>query len=1117
MKKMLLTFWYVMVGLPFMFYALTLKAQSPSTYTFTTLTGTYNNITGTALTSIQTDEVLSAAIPIGFTFNFAGTNYTQAKASSNGFLTFNTASTSANLTNATTSLATSQPMLMPLWDDMQGNLGTATYATTGTAPNRVFTMEWRNWRWNWQATAVGISFQLRLYETTNVIEYQYRQETGALNATSATIGIATINTLNFGYLTLDNIAATPTASASAFNTAISTKPPNGQIYRFTPPPPCSGAPSGITASNPGTVCPNLSFTLTLNGVPSVSGLSYQWQSSPNNTTWTNVAGATNSTLTTSVPVSTYFRCVVTCTALSASFNTPGVQATTLAPTVLPYYESFEGISTNNELPQCWKSTNNGTITLTYTAAQTSNNRVPRTGNKFAAFRWSSVDTFYTQGLSMTAGSTYSVSFWYITDGSAGYGPLTLNYGRAPRKDSMTNFALIPANFTNTAYQQMTGTFVAPTTGTYYISIACNITGAPWYVSFDDLNIKELATCAGAPNGGTTISNQDSVCTGQSFSLSIGGAPTYLNGSYQWQSSANATTWVDIPGATTDIYSLTQTQNTYYRCKVTCNAGGQISYSAQKYVTMKNYLNCYCTPTFSFNCSTLGSIKDFTLNGINGTVINDLNTGCSSPAVRFVSPQPYVQLLKGGSHTGSISSDYTSTMNAKIWIDFGRDGVFDSNYELLAQIANAQNTAFTLNIPFFVDTGVYRMRVRSVYSTNVFTSCDNQNYGETHDYWVYIRPCANPPVALGPDAVLCSGASTVLNAGVYPSATYAWSTGATTPTINVSTGGQYRVTVSVPGGCVGRDTVNITTGTLPTLSASNDTTVCLGAAVTFAATTTGGQLYWSNGATTPTITVNQAGEYIVSSTSPENCVVRDTIHLNYSNNAIVILGNDIYECPNVPVVLNAGNPGSTYQWNTGATSQTISVMNAGSYDVMVKTPIGCIGRDSIMIFHKPLPMAAFNYDVDGTVVSFTDTSSDALTYMWYFGDQGTSTDVHPVHTYTQYGTYEVMLVVTNACGKDTARAVVGLYPTGIREQNKNLGLLLYPNPSEGIVFIDNKPGLDIKEIRITNILGAKVLEQTTLGRKSLVAIDVRNLPNGTYNIYINTDKGQTIQTLQVLKK
>ena len=1114
MKRVLLRLWYVMACMSLMLPAM---AQSPSTYTFTSVAGTYNNITGTAVTSIQTDEVLSAALPIGFTFNFAGSPYTQFKVSSNGFLTFNTGSTSANLTNAATSLVTSQPMLMPLWDDMNGNLGTALYATTGTAPNRVLTMEWRNWRWNWQATGATISFQLRMYETTNVIEYQYRQESGTPNATSATIGIGSVNTVNFGYMTLDNIGGTPTASASVFNTAIAVKPPNGQIYRFTPPPPCTAAPSGITVNNPGTVCPNLAFTLTLNGVPSVSGLAYQWQSSPNGTTWTNITGATGTTLTTSVPSSTYFRCVVTCTAVTASFNTPGVQVNTTTPTVLPYSEGFEGISTNNELPACWRSTNNGTITQTYTAPQTSNNRVPRTGSKFAAFRWSAVDTFYTQGISMTAGSTYSVSLWYITDGMNGYGPLTLGYGRSPRKDSMTSFVSIPANITNNTYQQLSGTFVAPVTGTYYISIACSITGAPWYLSFDDLNVKELATCTAAPNGGTTASSQDSVCTGQSFTLSITGAPTYLNGSYQWQYSTNGTTWVDIPGAVTDAYTLTQTQNTYYRCKVTCNASGQVANSAQKFITMKSYLNCYCTPTFSFNCSTLGSIKDFVLNGINNTSINDLNTGCSSPAVRFVSPQPYVQLLRGGSHTGSISSDYTSTMNAKIWVDFNRDGIFDSNYELLSQFGNAQNTAFNLTIPFFVDTGVYRMRVRSVYSTNVFTSCDNQNYGETHDYWVNIRPCANPPVNLGPDAVLCSGASTTLNAGVYQGATYSWSTGATTPTISVNTGGQYRVTVSVPGGCVSRDTIVITTGTLPTLTVSNDTTVCLGASVTFNAATTGGQLYWSTGATTPSITVNQAGAYVVTSTSPQNCIVRDTVNLTYSNNAIVILGPDIYECPNVPVTLNAGNPGSTYLWNNGATTQTVAVLNAGQYDVLVKTQIGCEGRDTINVFHKPLPEAAFTYEVDGTVVSFMDTSSDASSHQWFFGDGQSSTQLNPVHTYVQYGTYAVTMVATNPCGRDTARTILGLYPTGLREQTKNLGLLLYPNPSEGTLFIDNKPGLDIKEVRITNMLGAVVYEQTALGKQALISLNLHQLANGTYNMYVETDKGHTLQTIQVLKK
>jgi len=53
------------------------------------------------------------------------------------------------------------------------------------------------------------------------------------------------------------------------------------------------------------------------------------------------------------------------------------------------------------------------------------------------------------------------------------------------------------------------------------------------------------------------------------------------------------------------------------------------------------------------------------------------------------------------------------------------------------------------------------------------------------------------------------------------------------------------------------------------------------------------------------------------------------------------------------------------------------------------------------------------------VSFTDQSTGAITsWLWSFGDGNTSTEQHPLHTYTAPGTYSVNLTVTSAAGSDT---------------------------------------------------------------------------------------------------
>lgn len=80
------------------------------------------------------------------------------------------------------------------------------------------------------------------------------------------------------------------------------------------PTPCSGTPvPGNTTASATTVCDGDPFDLGITANFSLSsGISYQWESSADDITFSPISGATNSTLTTSASTSTYYHCVVTC-------------------------------------------------------------------------------------------------------------------------------------------------------------------------------------------------------------------------------------------------------------------------------------------------------------------------------------------------------------------------------------------------------------------------------------------------------------------------------------------------------------------------------------------------------------------------------------------------------------------------------------------------------------------------------------------------------------------------------------------------------------------------------------------------------------------------------------
>jgi chitodextrinase len=254
-----------------------------NTYEFIPLSGTFTEIVGgTNIPAIQTDDAISAALPIGFTFNYCGTDYTQIKASSNGFITFNVANTSSANGNSSGNIVDIKPAVMPLWDDLGGGVGQANYLTSGTAPNRVFTLECKDWRWNYNSSfPATISFQVKLYESSNIIEFVYRRETGTGNITSsggATIGIID-NNATAGYLVLNNATAAPVVSFTTLTTDIQARPLTGQIYRFKPIPAINLTIDTVIAAS--AFCSNaeepLSFKVRNLGTSTINSFDVHWQ------------------------------------------------------------------------------------------------------------------------------------------------------------------------------------------------------------------------------------------------------------------------------------------------------------------------------------------------------------------------------------------------------------------------------------------------------------------------------------------------------------------------------------------------------------------------------------------------------------------------------------------------------------------------------------------------------------------------------------------------------------------------------------------------------------------------------------------------------------------------
>jgi gliding motility-associated-like protein len=262
--------------------------------------------------------------------------------------------------------------------------------------------------------------------------------------------------------------------------------------------------------------------------------------------------------------------------------------------------------------------------------------------------------------------------------------------------------------------------------------------------------------------------------------------------------------------------------------------------------------------------------------------------------------------------------------------------------------------------------------------------------------VVVAVLPSPAVDLGPDQTLCDGQSLVLDATT-PGATYAWSTGALSPTITVDASGTYSVTVDLAG-CTASDAVTVTVLTATAVDLGPDQTICSGDQVVLNATTPGATYAWSTGAATPTITVTTAGTFWVQ-VSQAGCSASDTVVVAVLPSPVVDLGPDQTLCDGQSLVLDATTPGATYAWSTGAVSPTITVDASGTYSVTVDLA-GCTASDAVtvtMIAAEDLDLGP-NIDLCPGTSATLDASLPGGQYLWNTGHNGPTIQVSAAGTY-----------------------------------------------------------------------------------------------------------------------
>ncbi len=213
-------------------------------------------------------------------------------------------------------------------------------------------------------------------------------------------------------------------------------------------------------------------------------------------------------------------------------------------------------------------------------------------------------------------------------------------------------------------------------------------------------------------------------------------------------------------------------------------------------------------------------------------------------------------------------------------------------------------------------------------------------------------------------------------------------------------------------------------------------------------------------------------------------------------------------------------GTNYPYSNGTITIKNSNLDTNYYYFFYDWKISPIksAREEVIVTVDPLPVANFSHVVNPAnngEVTFTNTSTDADTYSWDFGDGlGTSTDADPAYTYAASGTYDVVLTSTDPlCGSDqiTIQVTVTVETLGL-EDNSITDLKIYPNPFTTLIEIDLPPGFEASEMSASlyDIRGRNMEIQFSTDQNKIIINNLDLLSTGTYLLEMtDSETGQSM--------
>lgn len=745
---------------------------------------------------VYPNNFIFSGIPIGFNFVFNGETQTTFAINSRGYLQLGFGAINMQVSpdiNPISGTSTSN-IISALGGNLVATNNTLLrYALLGTAPNRILAVQWENMARRFSSNIDSLTFQIRLHETTNNIEIVYNKLFIPKQGSDQFFEIGLKGILAGDYFNRELLQSWAyTRIGHSKNSACLlgkyNYPPAGTCFTFSPSEPvCSGLiPTAFASASSYSAVNGAEIGLTLDSVTVSKYTYFEWQQSADDSNWTAIASDTLRICNIVQHASTYYRCKISCASSVVYSNSIFItQLSNIDPYCTGSYARYPNVINIGNVSI--SNLNNG-------------NASPALSQSLFS---SYTDFSYLPAVNLMQGGNYEITLKeifktsYIKSGvmvfvdfnhdgffTAPLEEFFIGKTKSTVNGYVAKSALQIPDSALTGYTKMRIVLYDPNT-----QLPVNACDPSFYGETEDyvVNITPFQSCNTVPDTVYTAASVTAACNDASIKLFL--VANLSSGfNYQWYTSTDSINWTKIQGATQNSLTATQSQLSFYKCRINCQSLDTV-FSIPVKVDNSDFYFCYCDSR-AINPSDLqiGSVRLTNLYNESGSKIKLYSNYTTVTPAR---------LDRNGKYSLTVSqkfiSNYSGGANIMAFIDFDGNGVFGNKSNEIINLGATSSSVFPNNVVSAVFTvpdsahlGLSGMRIAlgEFTTINYATACGIFNHGEVEDYLVNITmadSCVFPVaggITIAQDSAICANQLahlTLSGINYSPSYQYQWQT------------------------------------------------------------------------------------------------------------------------------------------------------------------------------------------------------------------------------------------------------------------------------------------------------------------------------------------------------